>query len=203
MHIGLKIKELRKLKLWTQAQLAEISGVSERTVRRLESTGTAESATLLSILNALGTNLKELENMFNADESIKKESKEKYADVRFLKRIENGRELVKIFSNAHQFGYDYHDCHTEEQVELAQTFLSTVADALDIWDMIEISQKFELENELTRQIKQLDDQGLWVFGDRQINKDINWITAIVEIYSKDNPRIQKIKFDKNLVQKNK
>jgi transcriptional regulator with XRE-family HTH domain len=163
MHIGLKIKELRKLKLWTQAQLAEISGVSERTVRRLESTGTAESATLLSILNALDTNLEELENMFNEDESIKKENIEKFADVRFLQRIENGRELVRIFSSAHQFGYDYHDCHTEEQVEFAQVFLSTVADVLDIWDMIEISKRFELENELTRQIKQLEDQGLWVF----------------------------------------
>jgi transcriptional regulator with XRE-family HTH domain len=193
MHRGAKIKELRKLKLWTQAKLAEVAGVSERTVRRLESTGTAESATLQSILKALGTNLEELESMFNDDESIKKESKKKLDNVRYLQRIENGKELVRILSNAHQLGYDYNDCHTHEQVELAQVFLTTVVDVMDIWNMIEIGQRFELECELTEQIKKLEQIGLWVFGDRVINKDINWITAIVEIYSKDNPLIQKVK----------
>lgn len=41
-------------------------------------------------------------NMFNDDETIKKESKVKFTDMRFLKRIESGRELVRIISSAHQ-----------------------------------------------------------------------------------------------------
>lgn len=203
MHIGLKIKELRNLKLWTQAQLAELSGVSERTIRRLEGTGKAESATLLSILKALDTNLKDLENMFTEDDTLKEESKEKFADISFLHRIESGRELVRIIASAHRYGYDYHDCKTGEQIETAQGFLTVVADVLDIWNMIEISQRFDLENDLTKQIKQLEEVGLWVFGNRQVNEKNNWITAIVEIYSEDNPVIQKVKFDKDLVQKNK
>lgn len=200
MHIGLKIKQLRKLKLLTQAQLAEISGVSERTIRRLELTGVAESTTLKLVLTALGTNLEELENMFK-DETLTEESKEKHGHIRFLQKIENGRELTRILSNAHQLGYDYHDCNTQEQVELAQVFLTTVTDVMDIWEMMEIGQKFELENELSEQIKQLEQQGLWVFGDRIINKETQWVTAIVEIYSKNNPLIRKVKFDKNLLQK--
>jgi transcriptional regulator with XRE-family HTH domain len=203
MHIGLKIKELRKLKLLTQEQLADISGVSDRTVRRLESNGTAENATLVSILEALNTNLHELENMFNDDETIKEESKEKYADLSFLHRIETGRELVRIIGKAHQYGYDYHDCTSDEQIEAAQVFLSEVADVLDIWDMLEIGQKFNCENDLTKHIKSLEDQGLWVFGDRQISNNNSWITAIIEIYSKDNPMIQKVKLDKNVMQKGK
>lgn len=204
MHIGLKIKELRSIKLWTQAKLAEMSGVSERTVRRLEASGSAESATLLSILDALGTNLEELENMFNEDNTMKEESKEKFADVSFLHRIENGRELTRIIANAHQYGYDYHDCNTEKQIETAQEFLSVVADVLDLWDMVEIGQRFELENELSKLIKQLEENSLWVFGTRQIDKENNnWMTAIVEIYSKDNPSIQKVKLDKNIMQKSK
>lgn len=201
MHLGLKIKQLRNLKLWTQGQLAEISGVSERTVRRLEATGKAESATFLSILKALDTNLEELESMFNEDDTIKEESKEKFANVSFLHRIESGRELVRIIASAHQYGYDYHDCKTEEQIETAQGFLAVVADVLDIWDMIEIGQRFDLENDLTKQIRELENLGLWVFGDRQLNKDDNWVTAIIEIYSNDNPMIQKIKLDKDMVQK--
>lgn len=203
MHIGLKIKELRNLKLWTQAKLGEISGVSERTIRRLEAGENVEKETLLLVLNALGTNLEELENMFSEDNTIKEESKEKFADVSFLHRIETGRELVRIIASAHQYGYDYHDCKTEEQTETAQGFLTVVADVLDIWDMIEIGQRFDLENDLTKQIKELEGHGLWVFGDRQVNKENNWVTAIVEIYSKDNPMIQKVKFDKELLQKNK
>jgi hypothetical protein len=40
-----------------------------------------------------------------------------------------------------------------------------VADVLDIWDMIEIGQRFDLENDLTKQLNQLEGLGLWVFGD--------------------------------------
>lgn len=203
MHIGFKIKELRNLKLWTQAKLAEIAGVSERTIRRLEAGGNAEKETLLLVLNALGTNLEELEHMFNEDDTIKEEIKEKFTDVSFLHRIGSGRELVRIIASAHQYGYDYHDCKTDDQINKAQEFLSVVADVLDIWDMIEIGQRFNLENDLSNQIKQLENLELWVFGDRQVNEKNNWVNAIVEIYSKDNPMIQRIKMDKDMVQKNK
>lgn len=202
MHIGQKIKELRNLKLWTQSKLAEIAGVSERTIRRLEAGENTEKETLLLVLNALGTNLEEIGNMFNDDETIKEESKVKFTDMRFLKRIESGRELVRIIASAHEYGYDYHDCKTEEQIKKAQEFLSVLADVLDIWDMIEIGQRFDLENDLSKLIKELAEMGLWVFGDRQVDNN-NWVTAIVEIYSKDNPLIQKVKFDKDLMQKSK
>ncbi|HAM81066.1 helix-turn-helix transcriptional regulator [Ornithinibacillus bavariensis] len=200
MYIGQKIRELRNLKLWTQVQLAEIAGVSERTIRRLEAGENTEKETLLLVLNALGTNLEEIGNMFNDDDTIKEESKEKFTDIRFLKRIEYGRELVRIIASAHQYGYDYHDCKTEEQINKSQEFLAFVADVLDIWDMIEIGQRFDLENDLSKLIKELEEIGLWVFGDRQVDNN-NWVTAIVEIYSKDNPLIQKVKFDKDLMQK--
>lgn len=200
LHIGQKIKELRNLKLWTQEKLAEIASVSERTIRRLEAGENTQKETLLLVLNALGTNLEEIGNLFNDDDTIKEESKEKFTDMRFLKRIEYGRELVRIIASAHQYGYDFHDCKTEDQINKAQEFLAVVADVLDIWDMIEIGQRFDLENDLSKLIKELEEMGLWVFGDRQVDNN-NWITAIVEIYSKDNPLIQKVKFDKDLMQK--
>lgn len=202
MHIGQKIKVLRNLKLWTQSKLAEIAGVSERTIRRLEAGENTEKETLLLVLNALDTNLEEIGDMFNDDETIKEESKVKFTDMRFLKRIESGRELVRIIASIHKYGYDYHDCKTEEQIKKAREFLSVLADVLDIWDIIEIGQRFDLENDLSQLIKELEEMGLWVFGDRQVDNN-NWVTAIVEIYSKDNPLIQKVKFDKDLMQKSK
>jgi transcriptional regulator with XRE-family HTH domain len=201
MHIGLKIKELRKSKLWTQLQLSEISKVSERTIRRLESTGKAESATLLSIIEVLGVTMEELQKAINSEDTNTEESV-KPGDLHFLQRIENGRELVRYISNAHQLGYDYHDCNTEEQIEIAQVFLTNVADVMDIWGMVEMDSKFNLENSLTKMIQELEEKDLWVFGDKQVNKEDGWKTAYVEVYSKHNPLIRKIKLDKDLMQKN-
>ena len=74
MHIGMKIKKLREQRLWTQAQLAEFAGISDRTIRRIEAGENAEKTTLLLVLDALDTNIDELNNMFNKDESRKETS---------------------------------------------------------------------------------------------------------------------------------
>lgn len=121
MHIGERIRLLRKAKLLTQEQLQEISGVSERTIRRLEATGKAESATLVSILNALCTTLEELETI-TKDKEKSDQTNESPVPMNYLLRVQNGKELGKIIYNAHQLGYDYHDCKIDKQVELAQMF---------------------------------------------------------------------------------
>lgn len=61
--------------------------------------------------------------------------------------------------------------------------------------MVEIGQRFDLENILDEQIKLLESLNLWIFSLRQHNKKSNWTTAIVEIYSKDNPMIIKMELD--------
>ena len=59
--IGNRIKELRKTKGWTQATLAEISGIEPSNISHIERAATKVSLpTLLSIANALNTTLDEL-----------------------------------------------------------------------------------------------------------------------------------------------
>jgi hypothetical protein len=179
-----------------------MSGVSERTIRRLEATGNAESATLVSILNALGTTLEELQTLIN-DRKSKDQSDENFVPIDFLLRIENGKELGKIIANAHQLRYDYHDCKSDEHVDMVQGFLTIVADIMDLMSMITVlSERFNLENTLTDMIRELDGNGFWIFALRQEDKMEQWITAIIEVYSKDNPMIQKVKLDKKFVPKN-
>lgn len=202
MHLGEGIKLLRKAKLWTQEQLQEISGVSERTIRRLEATGKAECATLVSILDALGTTFEELQTLIKDRETGDQSDENNFVPMDFLLRIENGKQLGKIIFNAHQLGFDYHDCKTDEQVEMVHGFLTSVADIMDLMSMItELSERFELENTLTDMVRELGNNGFWVFALRQEDKQEQWITAIVEVYSKDNPMIQKVKLDKNVVPK--
>jgi hypothetical protein len=130
-------------------------------------------------------------------------SDENSLTMEFLQRIENGKDFGKIICNTHQWGYDYHDCKTDEQVKMVQGFLTSVADIMNLYSMIvELGKRFELENTLTNMIRELESKGFWVFALRQEDKQNKWITAIVEVFSKDNPIIQKVKLDKNVVPKN-
>lgn len=199
--IGLKIKRLRNANLMTQEQLSESSGVSVRTIRRLEAGENVEGATILSILTAFGITLQELENMTLDNESTGEIETNKNEPLQFLQRIENGRDLVRIIADVHQYGFDYHDCDTKEQVEEVQAFLTTVGDVIDIWTMVEIGRQFDLENILNEQIKNLERLNFWVFGLRQFDEDSKWSTAIVQVYSKNNPMIMKTKSDKTLMRK--
>lgn len=199
--IGLKIKRLRNAKLLTQEQLSESSGVSVRTIRRLEAGENVEGATILSILTAFGTTLQELENMTLDNKSTDENETNKNEPLQFLQRVENGRDLVRIIADVHQYGFDYHDCETKDQVEEVQSFLTTVGDVIDIWTMVEIGRQFDLENILDEQIKNLERLNFWVFGLRQFDEESKWATAIVQVYSKNNPMIMKTKSDKTLMRK--
>lgn len=55
-----KIKQLRQERSWSQAQLAEIAGLSLRTIQRVESNGYCSHETLLSIAAAFDVDIREL-----------------------------------------------------------------------------------------------------------------------------------------------
>ena len=59
-ELAKKVKILRIEKSWSQAQLAEISGLSLRTIQRLENTGTCSKETLLAIASSFDIDIKEL-----------------------------------------------------------------------------------------------------------------------------------------------
>lgn len=194
MHIGLKIKALRNDKLLTQAQLAELSGLSTRTIRRLESSENVHNATLLAVLDALDTDLNELEKTFK-ENSTTENTVAKNSNETLLLRITSGKELSRIIENVHQYGYDYYDCHTERELKIIQEFLTITTDVGDLWGMLELGERFELENELSKQIKLLEANDFWIFGARKTEKAGNVTTAVLVIYSKDNPLIQKINLE--------
>ncbi|WP_431810642.1 helix-turn-helix domain-containing protein [Lysinibacillus capsici] len=195
MNIGKKIQALRNSKLWTQEQLAEMAGVSERTISRLENGEKIGKFSLQKIMDTLNTTLEVLEEM-----TVENEQPTIPIEVNISYRINNARELMRLIPDTHMYGYDYHDCITEEQVEIAQNFLTSVGDAIDIWSMLELAERFNLENLLGELMTDLEKLDLWVFGSRKVNKD-DWATTIIEIYSKDNPLIQKAHLDASLITK--
>lgn len=55
-----KLKQLRKLNAWSQSHLAEASGISMRTIQRIEKTGVASPESAKCICSALDIRFDEL-----------------------------------------------------------------------------------------------------------------------------------------------
>ncbi|OUL56622.1 helix-turn-helix transcriptional regulator, partial [Pseudoalteromonas ulvae] len=47
-----KLKQLRESKAWSQSQLADVAGISLRTVQRIEKSGVASPESVMSICSA-------------------------------------------------------------------------------------------------------------------------------------------------------
>lgn len=61
ISIGIRIKELRKAKGWTQAKLAEKSGIEPSNISHIERAATKLSLpTMINIANSLGVTLDEI-----------------------------------------------------------------------------------------------------------------------------------------------
>ncbi len=59
-NLANKIKQLRKERAWSQAQLAEIASLSIRTIQRAEKLGSCSYETLLAIASAFDIDVREL-----------------------------------------------------------------------------------------------------------------------------------------------
>jgi transcriptional regulator with XRE-family HTH domain len=57
---GTRVRALRERKAWSQEHLAQVSGLSVRTIQRVEAEGTALPETRLALATALGTSAAEL-----------------------------------------------------------------------------------------------------------------------------------------------
>lgn len=190
MKTGKKIQRLRNSKLWTQEQLAEKSGVSERTISRLENGETISKDSLQRILHALGVTLEEI--LVDSEESSEKQD-----TVNYAARICDAKTLANFVADTHHYGYDYDNHLTDEQIEAAQNFLISVNEVIDIWSMLDIQERFELEKFLEELIHDLEKLDLWIFGDKKVDKN-NWTTTIIKVCSKNNRSIIKMPYDKAL-----
>lgn len=55
-----KLKQLRESKAWSQSQLADVAGISLRTVQRIEKSGVASPESVMSICSAYDIQTKDL-----------------------------------------------------------------------------------------------------------------------------------------------
>ena len=89
------VKKERQVRAWPQTQLAEIAGVTPRTIQRLERDGAASFETLMGVADAFGIDVKELSEF----PKTKKKSQKK---VHHLKHIASGKNLYDAIKNSDQ-----------------------------------------------------------------------------------------------------
>lgn len=102
MFIATNLNHFRERLAWTQAQLAEASALSERTIQRAEDGEAVSAETLSALAGALNVSLDDLRNPPAAAQELAS----KYQVIK-LARIERASDLRRfILADAAQFGYD-------------------------------------------------------------------------------------------------
>lgn len=153
------IKKARSERAWTQTQLAEISGVTLRTIQRVEKDGAASFETMMGIASAFDIDVKEL----SQPESIK-QKKKKQKSVYLLPRIVSGSNLSNIISGADQFQVEHDEASDPRSINAMKGILELLkGDIVRLYDA-DLSSKLQVEAEMTQEIQGLEKYGFYLFG---------------------------------------
>lgn len=185
------LKKLRKEKAWPQDQLSEISGLSLRTIQRIEKSGNASLESKKAIASAFGIKTNELDENEN-NSAITDEEAEN-----FYFRVENGTKLTEVIGGAYAYRMNHDNPKTEEEAELLAWSVQTIQDWGEIWSDIEAGDRVKASFDLTQLITELEEKGFWVFGLRTNEEYLGisgdkWPVANVFIMRFDNPKIIKL-----------
>lgn len=85
------------------------------------------------------------------------------APPQYLYRITLGQELSSQLHNKFALGYCYDEPSTEEQRKLITEFSQFMIDCIDLVDFNDVSQKMEIDNELNKYIRRLDENNYSLF----------------------------------------
>ena len=137
-----------------------------------------------------------------------KSKKNKDMEFPFLSRLHTGSEALNIVASAHMYDFDNDELENEEEVDIVGSFLQNVQDWGEMFSEIESSERVSAKYTVSQMIKELEDNGFWVFGGSSKkktvinNKAMTFDIATLRVIRSNNPTIIAINFDKESV-KNK
>lgn len=185
------VRELRRRKGRTQEQLAEATGLSLRTIQRLESRGTASMHTLRHVADALGVSLDAVQRHSGTDDHDE-------GDIQLLVRLTTGQEVLAVVGGAQALEFDNPPPQDPDEVSTIARFLQLLQDYGDLWDGLEAGQRVEAQFEVDTELRELEQRGLWVFGGRTFRtitnpfdrtSGVSLLTAVVRVVRRDDPSI--------------
>lgn len=153
------VRNEREKWAWSQSQLAEVAGVSLRTVQRLEKTGVASFETLMAVAQAFKMDVKELEAPSKPQVSADLARK-----VYLLPRLTSGKDLAGVIGGADQFQVEHDEADDKRAVGAMRSVLEALKGDVVRWTDADPMGKFNIEIELSEEIKGLEKYGFYLFG---------------------------------------
>lgn len=149
--LAAKIEALRIERGWTKDHLARTSGVSERTVRRIEKGETPSLDTLQALAAAFNIDCKKIT-------CLMREEPKPRARTPMLLEIGNGHDLLNALAGAHAFAADADHAEDDETASLVAGLLDAI-ELADIYDELSPSARYEEGRRLTDLLTKLREQG--------------------------------------------
>jgi DNA-binding HxlR family transcriptional regulator len=121
----------------------------------------------------------------------------------FLFRLNTGKEVLDIVSNAMAYAFDHDELCSQEEVDLVSGFLQLAQDWGDLSGELEAGERIRTACSLTESLKELERAGFFIFGGREVQvleggaqpKPSDWPVAILCVLRKENTEIMRVKFD--------
>lgn len=187
--LGQKVRGLRQAKGWTQAHLAQVSGLDERTVRRIESGTVPSLESLQALAQALEVDCAELKRYADTTPTPK-------ATVQIVP-VSSGREFFGAIDATCAMTVDADDAETDDERDLVRTLLDLMEYG-EIWDDIDPAGRYDAEQKVSKVLRQLNAKGWGVCVERRRGTlqtshgpIANWITTRIRI-AKVNPELTRI-----------
>lgn len=153
------VKKERNDRAWTQTQLAEITGVTLRTIQRVEKDGAASFETMMGIASAFDIDVKEL----TQPESLN-QRKKSHKSVYLLPRIISGNNLSNVVAGADQFQVEHDEASDPRSINAMKGIIELLkGDIVRLYDA-DMSEKIQVEAEMTQEIQGLEKYGFYLFG---------------------------------------
>lgn len=160
------VKEARVARAWPQQQLATISGVTLRTIQRLEKDGAASFETLRGVAQAFEMDVKDLNPFSVSTRGKKPVSTDK--KVYLLSRLLTGKSVTEIVDGTDAYEITHDGANEKETIQAMRTVLLQLRR-----DMVRMSnsndpiEKFDLEVSFSNNIQRMEKLGFYLFGVRR------------------------------------
>lgn len=175
--LGQAVKQVRTQKGWSQEEFAGMSGVSPRTLQRIEAGEKANAETLRAIATVLNMDVTELLplNILVQDEEFTKvqaqlqvQQKEEAAqlekELNVLPHVNSGKDLLDALTGIDALNTDYPHPNSEEEGAAVGSLLEIVRDFGDMQNDLGPQQMIKMMFDAGRCIEDLENFGLLVFA---------------------------------------
>jgi transcriptional regulator with XRE-family HTH domain len=166
--IGQNISKLRQRLAWTQEHLAGVTGLSVRTVQRIEDGASPSAESLMALASAFGVSVDDLRMTPEQQSDLEAQAAEllKKAEERYsiipLERVERASSLTRSLPGVDSILCEYVELTNDNEEDAVAALDGFVRDFFDLWSEMGATVRRDTERDLQEMIEGLGALGLIV-----------------------------------------